>query len=59
MAFIVPWMFVNFGLRKTLLMASAMNATGSLAKYLFTMVPGTTAVLSLTYVAQGRIHSMC
>ena len=59
MAFIVPWMFVRFGLRATLLMAAGLNMVGAVAKYPFSFAGSEMTVLTLTYVAQGRKHSLC
>ena len=56
MAFVVPWMFVKYGLRKTLLLAAVLNAAGSIAKYAITLMHGLKAVLYLTIVAQGLVH---
>ena len=52
-------MFVRFGLRATLLMAAGLNMVGAVAKYPFSFAGSETTVLTLTYVAQGRKHSMC
>ena len=59
MAFIVPWMFVRYGLRTTLVLAATLNAAGSSLKYVFTLVPGDTTVLALTYVGQGKNACIC
>ena len=55
MAFVVPWMFVKYGLRTTLIIAASLNAVGSVAKYAVSFASPAHTVLALTYVAQGII----
>ncbi len=52
-SFVAPWMFVKYGLRKTLVINSLLNLLGSIAKPLVCFVPNVHVALVLTFLCQG------